>query len=334
MSKDTQANKYQLTINNPSDYGYTHEKILESLIGNFKTLEYVCMADEQGNTFHTHIFVCFTSRVRFSKVKKHFPEAHIEKCKGTVSENISYVKKDNKWEKDIKHGTQIEGTFKEYGTRPPDSKGKNFDMTELYQMVADGMTNAEILAENQDYILQIDKLDKLRTILLTEKYKNCRRLNIKITYISGATRTGKTRSVLDKHSDSQVYRVTDYKHPFDGYQCQPVILFDEFRSSLKISEMLDYLDIYPLELPARYANKYACYETVYIISNWKLEEQYREAQKDDLESWNAFLARFNSIEIFNKDGTIDIYNSVADYMNREEKFHPATLPEDTDNPFI
>ena len=42
--------------------------------------------------------------------------------------------------------------------------------------------------------------------------------------------------------------------------------FDEFRSSLLIGDMLDYLDCYPLALPARYANRQACYETVYIIS--------------------------------------------------------------------
>lgn len=334
MSKDTQANKYQLTINNPQDCGYTHEKILQTLVGNFKTFEYACMADEQGSTFHTHIFVCFNSRIRFSTIKKHFPQAHIEKCKGTVSNNVDYIKKSGKWENDIKHGTQIEGTFKEYGTRPPDSKGKKHDMTELYHMVADGMTNAEILAENQDYIKDIDKLDKLRTILLTDKYKNHRRLDIKVTYISGATRTGKTRSVLNKHGDSNVYRVTDYQHPFDGYSCQPVILFDEFRCSLKISDMLNYLDVYPLELPARYTNKYACYKDVYVISNWALEKQYPEVQTDDPKSWEAFLERFKRIEVFNEDGTIDIYNSVEDYMNREEKFHPATSPEDTINPFI
>ena len=44
-------------------------------------------------------------------------------------------------------------------------------MSELYQMVMDNMTNAEILAQNQDYILQIDKIDKVRTTILTEKYK-------------------------------------------------------------------------------------------------------------------------------------------------------------------
>lgn len=45
--------------------------------------------------------------------------------------------------------------------------------------------------------------------------------------------------------------------------------------------MLQYCDIYPIQLPARYANKFACYETVYIISNWSLEDQYKEVQKDN-----------------------------------------------------
>lgn len=30
-------------------------------------------------------------------------------------------------------------------------------MSELYQMILDNMTNAEILAQNQDYILNIEK---------------------------------------------------------------------------------------------------------------------------------------------------------------------------------
>ena len=68
-----------------------------------------------------------------------------------------------------KQEKKIEGTFEEYGTQPPDSKGKRSDMSELYQMVLDNMTNAEILAQNQDYILQIDKIDKVRTTILTEK---------------------------------------------------------------------------------------------------------------------------------------------------------------------
>ncbi len=332
-AKDTQSNKYQLTINNPLDYGYTHEKIFAICRDSFKTLTYLCMADEQGSTFHTHIFVCFGSRVRFSKVKKHFPEAHIEKCRGTVGDNVNYIKKSGKWREDTKHGTKIDGSFEEFGNRPPDSKGRREDMTELYQMVADGMNNADILEENQDYILQIDKLDKLRTMLLTEKYKGTRRMNLKVVYISGATGKGKTRGILDAHGDSNVYRVTDYQHPFDGYQCQPVIAFDEYRCSLKISDMLDYLDIYPLELPARYANRYACYETVYIISNWELEKQYPEVQNDSPETWKAFLRRIHEVKVYREDGQIITYGNVKEYLERNEQFCPLPEEEQQKLPF-
>lgn len=58
---DTQSNRYQLTINSPIEKGYTHERIFEILQDKFKTLIYVCMADEQGSQFHTHIFVVFSS---------------------------------------------------------------------------------------------------------------------------------------------------------------------------------------------------------------------------------------------------------------------------------
>ena len=108
---DTQALMYQLTINDPLEKGYTHEHILEIFHRNFKTLVYLCMADEKGTLFHTHIFVVFSSRVRFSMIKRYFKEAHIEKCRGTISDNIAYVSKSGKWENDSKQETKIECSF-------------------------------------------------------------------------------------------------------------------------------------------------------------------------------------------------------------------------------
>lgn len=310
---------YQLTINAPVEKGWTHEHILDVFRNNFKTLVYICMADEQGSMYHTHIFVVFASRVRFSMIKRYFEEAHIEKCKGSVSDNVNYVRKTGKWEDDkSKQEKKIEGTFEEYGNQPPDSKGKRSDMSELYQMVMDNMTNAEILAQNQDYILQIDKIDKIRTTILTEKYKDTVRLDLEVIYISGATGTGKTRSVLEKNGYSNVYRVTDYLHPFDSYNGQSVIAFDEFRSSLRIKEMLLFCDIYPIELPSRYTNKYACYNKVYIISNWSLEKQYYEIQREDSESWEAFLRRIHKVIVYGKDGSVTEYESVKAYLERNE----------------
>lgn len=323
---DTQRNAYQLTINNPMDSGMDHIAIKKELIENFTTLRYFCMADEVGEqgTPHIHIYVNFTSRVRFSTLKKHFPTAHIETAFGNVQANIDYIKKQGKWEDTDKAETRIEGTFEEWG-KVPVQKGKLMDMEELYQMIESGYTNAEILSVNNDYILNIDKLDKVRTMLLTEKFKNTRRYDLKVIYISGATGTGKTRGVLDEHGDGNVYRVSDYKHIFDSYNYQPIIAFDEYRSQIPLSDMLNYCDIYPIDLPSRYANKYACYNLVYLISNWGLEEQYPEVQKNNPASWKAFLRRIKEVRIYEDDGTVTVYDSVEKYLKREEEFHtPVT----------
>ena len=40
ISNDPQARKYQLTINNPKEHGFSHNEIHEILKNNFKTLIY------------------------------------------------------------------------------------------------------------------------------------------------------------------------------------------------------------------------------------------------------------------------------------------------------
>ena len=331
---NVQRHSWNITINHPLTYGYNHPTIKEILIINFTTLKYFCLADEIGEqgTPHTHIYVVFSSRVRFSTLKKHFGKAHIEPAHGSVDANIDYIKKTGKWENSEKAETRVEGTFEEWGTKPV-QKGIRPEYQELYEMIKAGYTNSEILEINNDYILDIDRLDKVRTTILLDKYKSYRRLALKVIYISGATGTGKTKGVLDEHGDANVYRVSDYRNPFDGYACQPVIAFDEFRSSLKISDMLHYCDIYPIQLPARYSNKFACYETVYIISNWTLEEQYSEIQKENQESWKAFLRRIHEVHTYSEDGTVTKYSSVNEYLNRRTVFRPITKEEQLKLPF-
>lgn len=334
-SKNVQRYAFQLTINNPQDYGFNHKEIKKRLIENFSTLKYFCMADEisESGTPHTHIYVCFGSRVRWSTIKKHFSSAHIEIAHGTILQNLEYVKKTGRWEYTEKSETKVDGTFEEWGTIPK-QKGQKAELEELYQLIADGYSNADILAINNDYIMYIDKLDKIRTMLLTEKYKNTRRLDMTVTYVFGATATGKTKGVLDEYGDANVYRVTDYQHPFDGYNnCQPVLVFDEFRSQLRISDMLEYCDIYPIELPARYANKFACYNAVYIISNWALEEQYKDIQTNSPETWQAFLRRIKKVKCYHKDGRIDTYDSVDAYLNRWQQPDEGSQFQQMEIPF-
>ena len=294
---DIQARKYQLTINNPVEKGLDHET-LKQILGQLKSCVYWCMADEIGldaRTPHTHIFLAMGSPVRFSTVKKRFSEAHIEQARGTMQENRDYVEKSGKWAEDPKADTSVPGTFEEWGEIPMEAgQGARSDIAEIYRQIDEGMSNAEIMAANPDSAIHIGKMDKIRQDILTERYRNQWR-DLEVTYIFGPTATGKTRGVLEKHGYSSVYRVTDYKHPFDRYAQEPVMLLDEFRSSLLVGDMLDYLDGYPLALPARYANRQACYETVYIISNIDLSEQYPNVQEYEPATWKAFLRRIHHV---------------------------------------
>lgn len=148
-------------------------------------------------------------------------------------------------------------------------------------MIESGLTTAEIIKIFPESIRFLDKIEHAKQILVENEYKETFR-NLSVTYIYGKTETGKTRSVMEQYGYGSVFRVTDYEHPFDGYRSteHSVLVFEEFRSSLRIQDMLNYLDGYPCELKARYRNKMATYLYCYIISNVPLSEQYPSIQKN------------------------------------------------------
>ena len=311
-----QSRKYQLTINNPQDKGLDHDAIKKAL-EQFKSCVYWCMGDEIGldtHTPHTHIFMMLKSPAKFSTVKKRFPEAHIEAAYGTVAENRAYVEKSGKWAEDPKADTSVPGTFEESGEPPEEpGQGARSDIALIYRQIDEGLSNAEIMAANPDAAMHIGKMDKIRQDILEAQYRETWR-DLDVYYVWGPSATGKTRSVMEAQGYSSVYRVTDYKHPFDRYNQEPILCLDEFRSSLLIGDMLDYLDGYPLALPARYANRQACYETVYIISNIDLKEQYPNIQAIEPETWRAFLRRIHHVVEYQKDGPPIDHGSALDYI--------------------
>ena len=294
MPRKESSRKFQLTFNNPLNHGFTHDKI-KSILSGF-SVRYWCMSDEVGEqgTPHTHVFVVFQNSVMFDTLHKRFYGAHIEKANGSNRDNRDYVRKVGKWLDDAKRETSKPETFEEWGELPPDRSKRETQSEQIMQMVKDGMSNAQILEEVPGAYNKLSHIEQARQTLLQERYKNDWR-KLEVTYIWGETRSGKTRSVMDKYGYSNVYRVTDYTHPFDGYKGQDVILFDEFRSSLPLASMLTYLDGYPMELPCRYANKVACYTKAYVISNIPLEKQYPNVRMEEPESWAAFLSRFHDI---------------------------------------
>jgi len=104
-------------------------------------------------------------------------------------------------------------------------------------MIAEGMSNAQIMAQCPDYANQILKMDRIRQDILEERYRNDFR-QLSVTYIFGPTGTGKTRHVMEENSYGNVFRVTDYDHPFERYNSEFQICFEESRSSLMIGDIV------------------------------------------------------------------------------------------------
>ncbi len=295
MARSIASRKYQLTINNPQEHGLGHETIkgsLEALSGCL----YWCMCDEVGEqgTYHTHLYAAFQNAKEFTSIQRRFYGAHIEIARSTHQENRDYIRKEGKWAKDAKHETNLPDTFEESGELPEEPQKRQKDSEAILEMVTNGATNAEILRAFPTFMNRLQHIDAARQTLLEEKYRRTFR-ELQVCYIWGKTGVGKTRGVMERYGYENVYRVTNYQHPFDSYAGQDVILFDEFRSSLPISDMLKYLDGYPVMLPCRYADKAACFREVYLVSNIPMEAQYPNVQVDEPETWQAFRRRFQEI---------------------------------------
>ncbi len=287
----TKSRKFQLTFNNPQEHGYSHEAI-KNILSSFKNITYWCMCDEKGQTYHTHLYLYSPNAILFDTVHQRFYGAHIEAAKGSHQENRDYIRKKGKWKDSEKQETNLPETFEESGDMPVERTNRQKDSEVIFDMIVGGATNAEIVREVPSAMMKIQHMDATRQTLLAEEYRTKWR-DLHVAYIWGKTGVGKTRSIMEKYGYDQVYRINSYAHPFDNYKGEPVILFDEFRSSLPISDMLKYLEGYPVWLPCRYNDKVACFTSVYIVSNIPLTSQYPNVQIDEPETWSAFCRRFH-----------------------------------------
>ena len=308
FNNNSQSRKWQLTINNPADCGLDQKRIIE-LLQLFRPT-YFCMADEIATTgtYHTHVYLYSHSPIRFSTIKNRFPTAHIEKASGTSKENRDYIRKEGKWAVTSKVETCVPDTFLEFGELPSEAEEAAPKMHQLLQDVTDGVSTQEIIRGNPSFAFKSREIDQLRDTMNAERYEKENR-DVKVYYLYGETGSGKTRGIYERHEPADVCRITDYGTKvggvrFDAYHGQSVLVFEEFRSQIPIAAMLNYLDVYPLKLPARYSDRTACYTTVYITSNIPLNEQYTDIRRYEAETWKAFLRRINTVFEYRQGGFV------------------------------
>lgn len=314
----------QITCNNPLDKGVTADYI-KITMSRWKT-NYYCFCYETGEngTHHVHIYVSFVHPQSTQTVSKAFSNAHIEVIRNSTSkQNRDYIRKEGDYLNSEKKATNHIETFFESGECPEDGKenqGNRNDITTMIALVQDGASNMEIVQAVPSMALHIPAIEQYRQTYWEEQGKEYRQMTV--WYIYGKTRTGKTSYVYGAHDASEIYSVIDYKGNgiWDGYDTARtrILLLDEYRSALPFSLILAICDGQPLTLNCRYANRVCLHHTVYIISNISLLEQYPNIQREEPESWQAFLARIHKVRHYYDVGKYHDY-TVPEYLQAEKR---------------
>ena len=312
---DSQSRKFHVVINNPLEKNFDHGRIQEVLQG-FRGLRYACFADEIGETgtFHTHIYVLLKNPTRHSTMRRAFNnQAHIEVAKGTSQENRAYIAKEGKWKLSAKQNTSL-GTFEEIGSCPDEQPGRRTDLFDMYELLKAGATDYEVLETNPNLIRYIGHMEKVRYALAKENSRTAFR-NVSVSYYYGGNGTGRRSQIYAAHNADDIYRVNEYKNPFDNYNNQPVLCLDGYKECFPLKELLSYLEGFPMtQLRARYSNKYANYTQVYIVSTCPLGEQYKADQFNDPDDWHALLRHIDDVCEFLPDGKKRRFTITDDYL--------------------
>lgn len=213
----------------------------------------------------------------------HIVDAHVETVRKTEAASRYCSKSDTRiagpWWSSESFKTSVLGK----GTS---GQGRRSDLTALRRAIQDGKTPDDILLD--------DRLSTLMASSSVMRYvdrlfiaENARRWSreqreVEVHYIWGETGVGKTRYVYDRYQPSEIYVAhMGARDAFSNYKFQKILVLDEFRSQSPISDLLQMLDRYPYEIDRRYEDTWAAWDTVYILSNWPLDAQYRDVAECD-----------------------------------------------------
>jgi len=115
---------------------------------------------------------------------------------------------------------------------------------------------------------------------------------VEVFVLAGETGTGKSRWAYHHYGD-KLYTVPEpsTQYWFDGYIDQPVVLFDDYDGAAKITQLLKWLDTYPVDLPVKGSFAAAAWTTVIITSNLTVDEWYPHAKPIHLQALKRRITR-------------------------------------------
>jgi len=243
---------------------------------------------------HLQGYMRFNKRKRWNQVlnllRKYMPEPSSLFLKRAIKPELACVrycsKDETRWPegKRAKLGQQLETAGKQ---------GHRSDLAEHAQAVLAGKRVSQLATEAPEQIVMHAKgWMTLESMVMTAKWSAVNR-DITVTVLWGPTNKGKSHRV--RTAEPSLFVAKPGRGPWDSYEYQPAVLLDEFGmgSQWDINEMKNLMDKWPCELNCRFANKWAAWSRMYIISQDPPHSWYMMAPRPDLE---AFWRRVTQVQ--------------------------------------
>lgn len=225
---------------------------------------------------HIQGFVQFKDGKTMSSVKKIMNDntIHLEMRNRSVEKAAKYCEKDDSRDENYERV--------EYGCIMRNTQGARNDIVEMYDMIKNGCTIDELKEYNiTTYTKYWRAMEKLYN---DEQAKSCGKFKkVEVNLMYGASGTGKTSYVFDKHGAENVYTLEQSNNDtmwFNGYNGHKVLLIDDFYGWIKYSYMLRLLDGYKMRLEVKGGFTYSNWDYIYITSNASPENWYKDGLKD------------------------------------------------------
>lgn len=189
------------------------------------------------STPHLQGYVEFDCVKRLPGLKKILPTAHWEPRRGSQSEAIAYVSKEE---------SRIAGPW-EHGTFSAAAQGARSDLKRCMDAAAGGSSTLELM--------EMCPAVMARYASFVHSYKKAKvqgrvRTDLVVKVYFGPTGTGKSRRAFEEYPCA--YRKSAGTKWFDGYVGQSAVIWDDFESTgLDYRWFLTLLDIYPVAVEVK-----------------------------------------------------------------------------------